>query len=247
MVQILLWEVFAIRIAIGDDDSLCLENTRNLVSHWGDQSGVSVKTEIFENGDSLLNYCHREKTDIILLDILMPLLNGMDTAREIREFDSNVKLLFLTSSPEFAVESYDVRASGYLLKPVAYGKLEKVLNNCLQSIQKDPDTVILRTGFGYQSVHTNNVEFLEAQNKKVVFTLSDGSRRDSLDTLSFYEKKLTLEKGFFKCHRSYIVYIPAVNHFSATDIQTNSGIRIPIARGLGKAFQEAYFAYMFKE
>lgn len=235
------------RIAICDDDPVFLENTRQLVSLWGEQSGLPVKTETFENGDSLLDYCGREKTDIILLDIIMPLLNGMDTAREIREFDSNVKILFLTSSPEFAVESYDVKASGYLLKPVMYGRLADVLNDCLQSIQKEPDTIILRTSLGYQSIHTHNVECLEAQNKKVVFTLSDGSRRDSLDTLSYYAQKLTCEKGFFKCHRSYIVYIPAVSHFTAVEIETNTGMRIPIARGLGKAFQEAYFAYMFKE
>lgn len=55
--------------------------------------------------------------DIILLDIVMPLLNGMDTARELRAQDTAVKIIFLTSSPEFALESYEVRAQDYLLKP----------------------------------------------------------------------------------------------------------------------------------
>ena len=59
-----------------------------------------------------------EPFHIILLDILMPLLNGMDTARELRQYDKTVKIIFLTSSPEFALESYDVKAYSYLLKPM---------------------------------------------------------------------------------------------------------------------------------
>ena len=58
----------------------------------------------------------------------MPLLNGMDAARELRQRDKSVKIIFLTSSPEFALESYEVKAQGYVLKPIAYDKLKKLLD-----------------------------------------------------------------------------------------------------------------------
>lgn len=240
-------EVLKIRIVICDDDPVFIENTRQMICRWSDNIHISTNIISFQDGDCLTDYCFREKADIILLDIMMPLLNGMDAAKEIRKCDSNVKIIFLTSTAEFAVESYDVNASGYLLKPIVPDKLFKVLDNCVISLRKKPDTVTVRTSFGYQNILTHTIECIEAQNKKVIFTLSDGTSNNALDTLSFYEKILTYEKGFFKCHRSYIVYIPAVDHFTTAEIQTKSGMRIPIARGCGKTFQKAYFAYMFKE
>ena len=178
---------------------------------------------------------------------MMPLLNGMDAARELREHNLISKIIFLTTSPEFAIESYDVDASGYLLKPVDREKLYKLLDKCLSAVSKPADSITVHTAFGYQNVLMHHIEFLEAQNKKVMLALYDGKRLEAIGKLSDYEKLLTVEKGFFKCHRSYIVYMPAVEHFSATELVTKSGTKISISRGLSKSFQDAYFSYMFKE
>lgn len=178
---------------------------------------------------------------------MMPLLNGMDAARELREHNLISKIIFLTTSPEFAIESYDVDASGYLLKPVDREKLYKLLDKCLSAVSKPADSIAIHTAFGYQNVLMHHIEFIEAQNKKVKLALYDGQRLEAIGTLSYYEKLLTVEKGFFKCHRSYIVYMPAVEHFSATELVTKSGTKISISRGLSKSFQDTYFSYMFKE
>lgn len=241
------WEVFTIKLVICDDDLHSLDEVRHQIMQWSDQNKISVQIRTCRDGDQLLESCLQEKTDVILLDIMMPLLNGMDVAREIRKTDSLVKIIFVTSSSEFAVESYEVKASGYLLKPIRYEKLCELLNDCVDALRREHDTIIIRTEFGYQSIYTNTIECVEAQNKKVVFHLSDGSRRGTLNTLSHYEKVLSSEKGFFKCHRSYIVYIPAIDHFTAAEILTRSGMRIPIARSQRQPFQHAYLAYMFKE
>ena len=201
------------------------------------------------DGEEALKMLEQYGTEIslVLLDIIMPLLNGMDAAREIRECIPDVKIIFLTSSPEFAVESYDVEAAGYLLKPLDPDKLEKVLLHCIQSMQKEPDSIAVRTAFGYQKIYIHCIEYVEAQNKKVIFNLSGGEKKEAIGTLSYYETFLTCERGFFKCHRSYIVYMPAVDHFTSSEILTVSKLRIPIARGIGKTFQKSYFSYMFKE
>ena len=97
-------------IIICDDDSACLEQTNQLVNDWIETASVPVTVKTIDNGDMLLNYCNKYNPDVILLDIMMPLLNGMDAAREIREHNLTSKIIFLTSSPEFAIESYDVDA-----------------------------------------------------------------------------------------------------------------------------------------
>lgn len=236
-----------IKIFICDDDRSSLMQAEQLIHAWAEGSGQPVTVFTFDNGDSLLARHKKEQADIILLDIMMPLLNGMEAAREIRKMDSSVKIIFLTSSPEFAVESYDVKASGYLLKPIHHNKLHAVLSDCVKVPEKEPDHIVIKTLSGYQKIYLHSIECIEAQSRKVIFYLMEGSTAEALGTFSSYAQTLPLEKGFYKCHRSYMVNLPNIDHFNSTEIITRSRIRVPVARGLGKAFKEAYFAYMFRK
>lgn len=234
-------------IVICDDDVECLKQTRQFVSDWTASCDIPIAIKTIDNGDGLLDYCKKSHPDIILLDIIMPFISGIDVAKEIRESNATSKIIFLTSSPEFAIESYDVNASGYLLKPVDRDKLYKLLDKCRYESSRQADSLSLHAGFGYQNIYLHTIEYLEVQNKKVIINLIDGRRIETTGTLSYYEKLLPLEKGFFKCHRSYIIYLPAIDHFSNTEIVTRNGIRLPIARGMGKMFNDSYFSYMFRK
>jgi len=235
-----------LRIAVCDDNLKYLDEVKALIKKWSDVRNKTVEISVFDNGDSLIERQANYPSDIIFLDIMMPLLSGMDTAKEIRTTDKDVKIVFLTSSPEFAIESYDVKASGYLLKPAKQEKIYKMLDECSDILMNEPESTIIKTSFGYHKIFFNKIEYIEAQNRKVVFLLKDGTAVEALDTFSNYAEIFTPEKGFFKCHRSYIVSIADVDTFNSTEITTKSGIRIPIARGLGKDFKETYFTYMFK-
>ena len=101
--------------------------------------------------------------------------------------------------------------------------------------------------FGFQKLYFHDIEYAEAQNKRVVFYLRGDKVVETSEPLRSFEERLTVSSGFFKCHRSYLVYLPNVDHFNNNEIFTKSGRSIPIARGYGKAFQEAYFAHMFQE
>ena len=109
-----------LRIGVCDDDKEFLQRLVQMIHIWSDHSGIPTELYPFDNGDELISKNAAFRMDIILLDIVMPLLNGMDTARELRAQDTAVKIIFLTSSPEFALESYEVRAQDYLLKPITW-------------------------------------------------------------------------------------------------------------------------------
>lgn len=235
-----------VRIAVCDDNKESLASTASMIETWSEQSGISVELHCFDNGDTLLTQNDIHRMDIILLDIIMPLLNGMDTAKELRKKDTAVDIVFLTSSPEFALESYDVKAKGYLLKPVSYEKLKEQLEDSCRGFDVEPKNLILKTKFGYQKVYYRDIEYVEAQNKTIIFYLQNEKTVETTEPLRSFENKLNDSEGFFKCHRSYIVHIPNVDHFNASEIITKSGHRIPIARGYGKAFKEAYFSFMFR-
>ena len=236
-----------IKIAVCDDSPDFLQRAVDMVERWSEQSRTPAEIYRFDNGDALLAKNAVTHMDIIFLDIIMPLQNGIDTAKELRQSDNAVKIIFLTSSPEFALESYEVKAQGYLLKPVTYEKIKETLDECSHDFEAEAKNIVLKTAFGYQKLYFHDIEYLEAQNKRVVFFLRTGKTVEAAQPLHFLEDKITENDGFFKCHRSYLVYMPNVDHFSMTEIMTKSGRSIPIARGYGKAFKEAYFAFVFKD
>ena len=236
-----------LRVGLCDDDKGYMEELTDMVRQWAKENKLKIELFSCDNGDKLLAQSTASHMDIVILDIVMPLLNGMDTARELRAQDTAVKLIFLTSSPEFALESYEVRAQDYLLKPVSYDRLREALDACCQMLCAEPKNMVLKTSFGFQKLYFGDVEYAEAQNKRVVFHLRTGREVDTPEPLHSLENKLVSEDGFFKCHRSYLVYLPNVDHFNSTEIIMRSGRCVPIARGYAKAFQEAYFAQMFRE
>lgn len=236
-----------LRIAVCDDSLDFLQKAVGLIEKWSEQSGIPVEIYRFDNGDELICKNASAHIDVCFLDIIMPLQNGIDTAKELRLNDNAVKIIFLTSSPEFALESYEVKASGYLLKPVTYEKIKDLLDECSDAFDIEPKNTVLKTSSGYQKVFFHDIEYLEAQNKKVAFYLRTGKMVLAVNPLYLFESHFTESDGFFKCHRSYLVYLQNVDHFNQTEIITKSGHVVPIARGYSKAFQEAYFAAMFKD
>lgn len=236
-----------LRIAICDDERDCLKEIRGMIENWCASSLFQVQIDCFDNGDTLIKACCTARYDIVFLDIVMPLLNGIDTAKELRDMDKAVKIIFLTSSPEFALQSYSVKAADYCLKPITYQRIKGILNGCTAFNCQEPENLILKTKGRYQKIYLHDIEYIEAQNKRVFFYLKSGKVVDVIQPLYTFETSLTDSKDFFKCHRSYIVYIPNVDYFNNSEIKTRSGRRIPIARGYGKAFHDAYFNVMFKE
>ena len=185
--------------------------------------------------------------DLILLDMIMPLLSGMDTARELRQHDPHVPIIFLTSSPEFALESYEVRTFWYLLKPLDEVRFHEVLDSWYEAHKASMAHFAARTDSGYQSIYFQDVEYLEAQNKNVLVTLKDGSVISIKEPFHQCETIFTVEKGFYKCHRSYIAALSCVEKFGKTSLFTKSGAQIPISRDNYANFKDVYFSYMFPQ
>lgn len=232
-------------IAICDDHLSSLVQTASIVKRWCDDQGIPITLNTYKNAETLLRQNKSTPFDIIIFDIFLPLLNGMDASYLVRETNPLAKIIFLSSTPEFALESYKVNASGYLLKPVTYPQLSALLENTFDSIKKDKDSILIRTKNGYQKIYIHQIEFLEAQNKKVLFQLTNGATYLGVDRFSSYVDLLSHREGFFHCHRSYLVNFLNVSSFDHDKVFTPSNTPIPIARGTRNLFKQSYFSYMF--
>ncbi|MBQ4342985.1 MAG: response regulator transcription factor [Erysipelotrichaceae bacterium] len=233
-----------IRIGIRDDSKAFLNQIKDMIELWNDKPQTIV-TELFEDGDTLIQSHKKKPFDLLILDIVMPLLNGLDTAKEIRSKDKAVKIIFLSSSSEFAIDSYSVKASNYLLKPVHPEQLYICLKECIEEMNFSSKTLSVKISEMVYRIPLSSIEYVEAQNKHVCIHMKNGKSLLTSEPLYLLENKLLLSDGFYKCHRSYIVNIHHISKYSSKEVTMHSNDKIPISRGLRNSFETAYFSVLF--
>ena len=235
---------FVFRIAICDDMPEFSRQFRELILNWENKPEY-LSVDVFSDADALINAHSERPYDILFLDIVMPLLSGIEAASEIRQHDKSVRIVFLTSSAEFAIDSYRVKASNYLLKPPDPRQLYHCLDELTDEILQDAKAIPIRDRNGVHRVELSQIEYVEASNKDVIFSLCDGQTILSPDPLYTFENQLPVSDGFFKCSRSYIVNIHRIGTYTTKEIRMRSGCRIPISRSRQKAFESTYFTLLF--
>lgn len=233
-----------IKIAICDDEQDCRKNVEILVRKYEQTHPIDFAISIFSSGAQLLDA--PTPYDIYLLDILMPGLNGMMIATELRQSDSLAAIIFLTSSPEFALEGYGVHALDYLIKPISEEKLFKSLDHALTHRKEEQQNELLIPCNGaFQSISPDSIEYVEARQERLVFYLCNGKTIESIGTLLSLEQKLTADPHFVKPHRSYLVNMAYIQELNGKELRTSPCyLPVPIARGHFGELKKTYLSYM---
>ena len=234
-----------LKIAVCDDSRELLEKVEKYLHEYESVRNTPVTVHTYTNAVDLLDGLKKTDYDILILDIIMPGFTGMQAAHEIRKFNEEIKIIFLTSSKEFAIESYSVGAYYYLLKPVLNEKLFSVLDKVVSEITSKQESCVIYTHMGIVNIPFARIECLEVYNKHLVFHLSDGSTKETRGALTDYENVFLERKEFLKIHRSYILNMDYIHSIEAGEIATYSGKRFPVSRLLAKDIKEHYMNYMF--
>jgi DNA-binding LytR/AlgR family response regulator len=198
-----------VKIALCDDDSFELENIKNTVSEFiaSRQSDYQITVNTFTNGNDLLCYINKYGGfDLLILDIVMPGMNGIELAAEIRNNNTNCKIIFLTSSSEFAVNSYKVNAFYYLLKPFSGIELISLLNAALNQIgEEKSNSIAVKEKGKLTRVQINAIQYVESIIHKITFHLRGNEVISCYGTMNEFQAILSSDKRFTKCHKSFIV------------------------------------------
>lgn len=234
-----------LKIAVCDDSRELLEKVEKYLHEYENVRNTPVTVHTYTNAVDLLDGLKKTDYDILILDIIMPGFTGMQAAHEIRKFNEEIKIIFLTSSKEFAIESYSVGAYYYLLKPVLNEKLFSVLDKVVSEITSKQESCVIYTHMGIVNIPFAKIECLEVYNKHLVFHLSDGSTKETRGALSDYENIFLDRKEFLKIHRSYILNMDYIHSIEAGEIVTYSGKRFPVSRLVAKDIKEHYMNYIF--
>lgn len=234
-------------LAVCDDNSAALERIVGLLEDYRREKQAPITWHTFLSAAEMVSSMHAANYDLLLLDILMPGVNGMEAAREIRGFDRDVAIIFLTASPEYAMEGYAVNARDYLLKPVDRTRLFASLDRLLTERDALPKAFHIKTASGMARIPYNAVVYAEVLNKQLYFHLSDDSVRQTRAPLSEYEPLLLQQGSFVKVHRSYIVNLWHMAELTTDALQTYGGQTIPISRLLYTKVRHAYMDHLFTE
>lgn len=235
------------KIAICDDDSQDLLGILSLLTSYHKLRQEELYTQSFCSAYDLLSSMEHETYDLLLLDVQMPGLNGIETAREIRKTNEDIIIVFLTSSSEYAVDSYSVQAANYLLKPITEDRLYPILDKISDLLKKPEESITVQTGGCVFRIPYRQIEYIEVMSKTIYFFLTNGSVKEAHGRLSDYEPALLAHSGFCKVHRSYLVNFQWVSEVRSKELVTSSGCRVPIARSVYQKVRTAYTEFLFED
>ncbi len=220
-----------ISIAIVEDDILYKEEIKNLLEKYMSEKGVKFNISEFSDGEDIIEG-YTGAFDLILMDIEMKFLDGLEAAKKIREVDTEVAIMFITNAPQYAINGYLVDALDYILKPINYFNFSQRLERALTKIKKrDIKYVTINIQGAIKKIAIKDLLYIEVQNHNLFFKTKEDSF-ETRGTLSDFEESLS-EYNFFRCHRCYIINIEKVDVCRGNDIEINKNI-IPVSRSKKK-------------
>lgn len=236
-----------IKIAFCDDDMEVLHQMNELLDRYRVERNEDITYVAFQSPFELLTEIEKGiRPDILFLDVVMPGQNGMDVAKEIRQYDTNMKIIFLTSSPEFAVESYSVGAYFYQLKPIWEESFFRLMDAVLAECEKKKkNSLILRSKDGIMRINLQQLEYCEVLGRKLLFHLENGAVLESAGSLDDLAGQLMQYSNFFRPHRSFLVNMEYIQNISSRSIKMVNDAEIPIPHGKCSEIKNTYMEYAF--
>ncbi len=232
-------------IALCDDHKNELDEVISSVNKWIRTQNINVNLRSFSCASELLDAIEKESFSLFILDIIMPGINGLDAARDIRSADKNADIIFLTSSMDFAYESYGVNATQYILKPINEEALFSLLDEIYLKEKQPYEGLIIKCNSSLTKVLFANISFVEVQGKHIYFNLSDSTVKEASGPLKEYEPMLLKRREFIQVHRSFIVNMYHIKELTAHSITTFSNKTIPVSRKMYPALYKAYIDLLF--
>ena len=225
-------------IAIIEDMIKNTEILQNYLQQYGRETNTPIQIASFQNGMDFITDYH-PVWDLILLDIEMPLMNGIETARKIRQMDPDVLIIFITCMAQYAIEGYSVRALDYVLKPVHYysfsSKLDQV-REILASRQKKK--ILIHTRTEHVSLLPEQLLYVEVQDHTLCYhTKQDLLYATGNQSLSRLTEELS-DCGFARCHQAFLVNLQYVVRYDKNSVCLATDT-LPISRTYYKAFTQA--------
>ena len=217
------------KVLVCDDEKACRDSVLEMLKSYEKESGETLDVTICKSGEELMQR-FSPSFDLLLLDIQMKTLSGMNAARAIRQNGSDVQIIFITAMSEYAIEGYEVHAFGFLKKPVHYRQLAWQLEDVFTMLKKKRGvSVMVQDGSVIKAYRSDEISWIEVLGHDVFLHLKDGSKQRCSTPLAKLEETLSAS-GFFRIHKSYLVSMQELRSINQTTVSMQDGSELPLSK-----------------
>lgn len=198
-----------IRIAVVEDNQLFIDTLNEYIDRFQREMNCDIETAVFRDGEDITEE-YSADYDIILMDIQMEFMDGMQAARIIREKDSRVVIMFITNMSNYAIKGYEVDALDYILKPIDYYMFSQKLSRAVERVRREDEHYVLITvEEGAQKVEVSRIFYIESRSHDMTYHTKDGIfvSKGKMEEL----EKLMSPYGFFRSNKGYLVNMHRVD------------------------------------
>lgn len=228
-----------IRIAIVDDEKVIREQIKKLI----EKKQTDCEIDTYGTGEDLLKA--DSVYDIIFLDIQMKGMNGIETAKALRQKADNTVLIFITGVKEYVFDAFDVAAFHYLIKPIEENKFWEVCDRAVLAVTKKKQNpsgqIFIKTRSQSITLDQSNVLYIESRAKKVEIHTKTNIV-EAYAAISELEKQLV--GSFYRCHRGYLVNMAFIAGYENDSITLNNGETIILSKDKYSEFVKVYMRYL---
>ncbi len=229
-----------IRIAVVEDDAESRSLTETYLARFARENGEEIRVHAYSDGLDFLNE-YRSDFDVVVMDIELPHLDGIETARRMRRIDSTVQLIFLTNMAQYAIKGYDVDATDYILKPVGYFVFATKIKKALRAAIRLKDVALtVNDGGGIKVLRSSRVRYIEVADHNLIFHTEDGIYQKR-GTLSETENLLR-NQNFVRCNSCYLINLNYVTGTKDCFVFLGEE-KLQISRPKLKKFKEALLQF----
>ena len=237
-----------LKISVCDDEAeerkKIADNLRAYTVAHGEHG---VEFDVYPSAIEMLEAFERSgAADIALLDICMPGMLGTELARDILRFSKNTDIIFLTTSPDYAVDAFSIHAADYICKPYTQEQFNAALERVIAR-REQRTWVLLRCEGELHRIALEDILYIETKDKRRVFSLASGRKLSVWSLPAKLQESVMGKKGMTMCGSSFIVNLNHVRCFSGTDLVMDDGTLIPVPRRCRAEMKQAYFDFYLNE
>lgn len=235
------------KIAICEDIEEDIRHLNDLLSEYLKVNFLVAEIEIFKSGEQLLEHFEEGEFQIIFQDIYMKKteLNGMETVKKIRNLDTDVAIIFTTTSIEHGIESYQVDATHYIVKPVLKEELTIAMRKCHEKIDLYAKYVAITKNRQKFRIRLCDIYYIEACQRHTFIYIKNSEFKINLPFHEFI-KAYVSDYPFVPCHRSYVVNLSHISDLCEMDFVFKDKRRVPISKTFFKSAQDAFHKHFWK-